>query len=53
MFHLTVLEFRCWTVETEKTNTFNLKKKKNMSANTINMIISGTTATVRVRFADP
>ena len=52
VFHLIVLEFGCWTVETEK-QTLTIWKQINMSANNINVIISGTTAIVRVRVVDP
>ena len=52
VFHLSVLEFRCWTVETGK-QTHTIWKQMYMSANNIiNVIISGTTAIVRVRFVD-
>ena len=52
VFHLIVLEFGCWTVETEK-QTHAIWKQIYMSANNIDVIISGTTAIVRVRFVDP
>ena len=48
---LIVLEFGCWTVETDKqTHTI---WKQIYVANNINVIISGTIALVRVRFVDP
>ena len=49
MFHLTVLELGCSTVETEK-QTHTIWKQMYMSANNINVIISGTTAIVWVWF---
>ena len=52
VFHLIVLEFGCWTVETEK-QTHTMWKQIYMSASNINVIISGTTAIVRIRFVDP
>ena len=52
VFHLIVLEFGCWTVETEK-QTHTIWKQIYMSASNINMIISGTTAIVRVQVVDP
>ena len=52
VFHLIVLEFGCWTVETEK-QTHTIWKQIYLSANNINVLISGTTAIVRVRFVDP
>ena len=52
VFHFIVLEFGCWTVETEK-QTHTIWKQLYMSANNINVIISGTTAIVWVRFVDP
>ena len=52
VFHLTDLEFVRWTVETEK-QTHTNRKQIYMSANNINVIISGTIAIVRVRFVDP
>ena len=52
VFHLTVLGFGCWTVETKK-QTHTVWKQIYMSANNINVLISGTTAIVRVRFVDP
>ena len=44
--------FGCWTVETEK-QTQTIWKQMYLSANNINMIISGQTAIVRVWFVDP
>ena len=52
LFHLIVLEFGCWTVETEK-QSHTIWKQIYISANNINVIISGTTAIVRVWFVDP
>ena len=52
VFHLIVLDFGCWTVETEK-QTHTIWKQIYMSANNINVIISGTTAIVQVWFVDP
>ena len=52
VFHLIVLEFGCWPVETKK-QTHTIWKQIYMSAKNINVIISGTTAIVRVRFVDP
>ena len=50
-FHLIVLEFGCSTVETEK-QTHIIWKQIYISASNINVIISGTTAIVRVQFVD-
>ena len=52
VFHLIVLEFGCWIVKTEK-QTHTVWNQMYMSANDINVIISGTAAIVRVRFVDP
>ena len=52
MFHLIVLEFGYWTVENEK-QIHTIWKQIYMSDSNINLIISGTTAIVWVRFVDP
>ena len=52
VFHLIILEFGCWTVETKK-QTHTIWKQFYMSVNNINVITSGTIAIVRVLFADP
>ena len=51
VFHLIVLELGCWTVETEK-QTHTIWKQIYMSPNNTNVIISGTTAIMRIRFVD-
>ena len=52
VFHLIVLEFGCWTVETEK-QTYTIWKQIYLSANNVNVILSGPTAIVQVWFVDP
>ena len=52
VFHLIVLEFGCWAIETEN-QTHTIWKQTYLSANNINEIISGTTVIVRDWFVDP